>query len=129
MLDQTTFCSSMQRTKSRLSGQSWWIFRMLFFFNPFFDLIYFFLLSVSADVLIPNYQPLLNRYHSSLVSTLTRLNSTHLHPSISDISKNIVHFAPMALPFVCGAIDVLSGVGNPDLNPELREGKFRSAVP
>merc|ERR1719318_2239905 len=59
----------MQRTKSHLLGQSWWIFRMFFFFNPFLDLIYFFLLSVSADVLIPNYQPLLDRYHSSTSSS------------------------------------------------------------
>ena len=36
-------------------------FQGSFSFCPFFDLVYFFMLSVSADVLIPNYQTLVSR--------------------------------------------------------------------
>ena len=36
-------------------------YQMTMFFNPFFDLVFFLAISVSADVLIPNYHKLLNR--------------------------------------------------------------------
>lgn len=103
-------------------------YQMTIFFNPFFDLLYFLTISVSADVLIPNYHKLLNRYQSSLVSTLTRLNSKKLKPSVSYISKNIKYFAPMVLPHICCLTEVISGDGNPDLDPVLRQNKIRSAV-
>jgi len=103
-------------------------FQSTFFFNPFFDLVYFLALSVSADVLIPNYQTLLSRYQTCLLSTLTRLNYTKTIPSVPYISKHIIHFAPMVLPHICAVIDVTSGLGNPNLDPALRENKLKSAV-
>jgi len=103
-------------------------YQMTMFFSPFFDLVFFLAISVSADVLIPNYHKLLNRYQSSLVSTMTRLNSNKTKPSVSYISKNIKYYAPMVLPHICAVIDVTSGDGNPDLDPVLREKKLRSGV-
>lgn len=37
-------------------------FQMSYSFTPFFDLVYFFMLSLSADILIPNYSTLIQRY-------------------------------------------------------------------
>jgi len=103
-------------------------FQNMMIFNPFYDLICFLALSVSSDVLIPNYQLLLERYQRSLVSTLTRLNYTKTMPTVSYISQNIYHYAPMVLPQICAVIDIISGEGNPNLDPALREEKFHSAV-
>jgi len=103
-------------------------FQMMMVFNPFYDLVCFLSLSVSSDVLIPNYQILLDRYRTSLVSTLTRLNYSKTMPTVSYISENISRYAPMVLPQICATIDVITGEGNPNLDPASREKKFRSAV-
>ena len=60
------------------------------------------------------------------MSTLTRLNYTKTIPSVPYISNHITQFAPMVLPHICAVIDVISGVGNPNLDPALRENKFVS---
>ena len=68
------------------------------------------------------------RYHTSLVSTLARLNYSKTKPSVSFISKNITNYAPMVMPSVCVVINIISGEGNPDLDPKLRDNKFKSTV-
>merc|ERR1711872_1011525 len=88
----------------------------------------FLALSVSSDKLIPNYHFLIERYHTSLATTLTKLNYSKPIPSTSYISENIFHFAPMVFPLIAGITDFCSGAGNPDLDSVLRENKIRSGV-
>ena len=38
------------------------------------------------------------------------------------------HFAPMIFPNIAGVTDFVSGAGNPNLTPLLREEKIRSSV-
>lgn len=96
-------------------------------FPPFWDLVYFLALCISSDNLIPNYQSLLERYRTSLVSTL-RLNYPKAIPTTSYISRNITHFAPMVLPNIAGVTDFCSGAGNPNLDPVQRDNRIRSGV-
>jgi len=98
------------------------------FFPPFWDLVYFLALSVSSDSLIPNYQKLIERYQTSLASTLTKLNYTRPIPSTSYIKQNITRFAPMVFPLIAGITEITTGAGNPDLDPTLRQKKIRSGV-
>ena len=68
------------------------------------------------------------RYHAVLAATLIRLNYPKPIPTSSYISQNMKHFAPMIFPNIAGVTDFVSGAGNPNLNPLLREEKIRSSV-
>jgi len=96
--------------------------------SPFYDLLYFFTMSVSANVLQANYSSFISRYHTSLVSTLSRLNYSKRTPSYSSITQGITMYAPMIMAPMSVTINLISGEGNPDLDPQLRDNKFRSAL-
>jgi len=103
-------------------------FQLSTIFVPFYELINFFAMSVPADILLANYTSFITRYHTSLVSTLARLNYSKMRPSYSSITQGITKYAPMAMASISLVINLISGEGNPDLDPKLRDNKFRSAV-
>jgi len=97
-------------------------------FVPFYDLLYLFTTSVSDSILLANYSSFISRYHTCLVSTLDRLNYSKRRPSYSSITQGIMKYAPMIMAPISVTINLICGEGNPDLDPQLRENKFRSAM-
>jgi len=119
-------------------------YHLSFCSNPFSDLVFFFVVSLSAETFQHHYDHLMERferlifdmsscirsfrYHTSMVSTLTSLNYSKSFPSMDLLRTMMTHFAPMTLPSICGVVNFIMKNGSQNLNSEQRRGKIKSVV-
>jgi len=64
-------------------------FQTSFRLGIFYDLLYFMFTSVSSSVLIPNYDHIIKKYHTSLVGVLARLNYKKKRPTVEEVSTTL----------------------------------------
>lgn len=103
-------------------------YHLSFCSTPVFDLVFFLVVSLSAETFKHHFDHLMERYRTSMVSTLTSLNYNKAFPSMDFLRTKITYFSPMTLPNICGVVNFIIKNGSQKLNSEQRRQKIKSVV-